>query len=150
MQHTIDPITSIKKRRKSSLLWPSLEAARVRQRGHDVILFEASNDLGGQVLLAAQATWRRLETYCRLAGSTSLKQENVDVRFNVFAGAEDVLEETPDIVVVATGGFPRMLGKEENEEEFCKGFHGTAIYAAFGRLVWGNQHPTRKLGTSLR
>ena len=37
-----------------------LEAARVSAlRGHRVVLFEASGELGGQILLAARATWRR-------------------------------------------------------------------------------------------
>jgi len=37
-----------------------LEAARVSaSRGHDVILLEATNHLGGQVALAARAGWRR-------------------------------------------------------------------------------------------
>ena len=36
-----------------------LEAARVcAERGHDVRLCEASERLGGQVLMAAQASWR--------------------------------------------------------------------------------------------
>ena len=36
------------------------EAARVSaSRGHEVVLFEAANEPGGQVRLAARATWRR-------------------------------------------------------------------------------------------
>ena len=36
-----------------------LEAARVcASRGHQVILYEATANLGGQVVLAAKATWR--------------------------------------------------------------------------------------------
>lgn len=37
-----------------------MEAARVNtRRGHDVVLLEAAGELGGQLLLAARATWRR-------------------------------------------------------------------------------------------
>ena len=37
-----------------------LEAARVcAERGHRVTLFEAASKLGGQLLLASKATWRR-------------------------------------------------------------------------------------------
>ena len=37
-----------------------LEAARVAaERGHKVVLFEAATRLGGQLLLAVRATWRR-------------------------------------------------------------------------------------------
>lgn len=42
------------------------QAARVSaERGHDVVLFEASSQLGGQIILAAKANWRRdLIRYC--------------------------------------------------------------------------------------
>ena len=37
-----------------------LEAARVSaRRGHEVVLMEAAATLGGQLVLAAKATWRR-------------------------------------------------------------------------------------------
>jgi 2,4-dienoyl-CoA reductase-like NADH-dependent reductase (Old Yellow Enzyme family) len=84
-----------------------LEAARVAaQRGHDVVLFEAADRAGGQVLLAAQlrrrrevmgiVEWRLAE--CARAG--------VQLRYNAYAEAADVMAENPDIVVVATGGLP--------------------------------------------
>ena len=84
-----------------------LEAARVSgERGHDVVLMEAAPEAGGQVRLAACLKRRqemigivdwRLEECGRLG---------VDIRFNVFAEADDVLAESPDIVVIATGGLP--------------------------------------------
>lgn len=84
-----------------------LEAARVTgERGHDVVLFEAASDPGGQVRLAARlqrrreiigiADWRA--DRCRAAG--------VDMRFNTYADATDVMAEDPEIVIVATGGIP--------------------------------------------
>lgn len=85
-----------------------LEAARVAaRRGHRVVLFEAAPRLGGQVVLAARAAWRRdligivewLEAEVRLLG--------VDVRTDVLADAATLLAERPDIVVIATGGQPR-------------------------------------------
>ena len=86
-----------------------LEAARVAaQRGHEVVLFEAAGQLGGQVLIAARATWRReLAGFVRWLGS-ELERLGVDVRLNRLAGAEDVLAEAPDVVVVATGGLPNV------------------------------------------
>ena len=86
-----------------------LEAARVSAaRGHNVVLFEASSELGGQMVLAAKATWRR-----GLGGIASwygeeLERLGVDVRLNRFAEAQDVLDEAPDAVVVATGGLPNV------------------------------------------
>ena len=63
-----------------------LEAARVSAaRGHRVVLFEASSELGGQMVLAAKATWRR-----GLGGIASwygeeLERLGVEVRLNRFA-----------------------------------------------------------------
>ena len=84
-----------------------LEAARVSAaRGHEVVLLEATDRLGGQVNLAARLDRRReilgitgwLQSEVELAG--------VDVRLNSYGDADDVLALAPDIVVVATGGIP--------------------------------------------
>ena len=87
-----------------------MEAARVcAERGHDVVLFEAAHELGGQVNLAARAIDRRRD----LIGivdwlRTELDRLNVDVRLNRFVDATDVTAESPDVVVVATGGLPNV------------------------------------------
>jgi 2,4-dienoyl-CoA reductase-like NADH-dependent reductase (Old Yellow Enzyme family) len=84
-----------------------LEAARVSaERGHKVVLLEAAAKLGGQVLLAAKASWRR-----DLIGIVGWLEAEVirlgaDVRCNVFAGVQDINAENPDIVIIATGGVP--------------------------------------------
>ncbi len=86
-----------------------LEAARIcAERGHSVVLFEASGQLGGQLLLAARAIWRR--DLLAIVGwrEQELARLGVDVRFNVYAGAEEVEAENPDIVLVATGGLPDL------------------------------------------
>eukprot|EP00931_Biecheleriopsis_adriatica_P093881 TRINITY_DN67600_c0_g1_i1.p1 TRINITY_DN67600_c0_g1~~TRINITY_DN67600_c0_g1_i1.p1 ORF type:complete len:728 (-),score=130.52 TRINITY_DN67600_c0_g1_i1:324-2246(-) len=88
-----------------------LEAARVSaSRGHNVVLFEAAKELGGQVKLAQRATWRR-----DLGGivdwlAAEMGFLGVDVRLNTFASEEDVLEEAPDVVILATGGIPDDKG----------------------------------------
>lgn len=82
-----------------------LEAAWVAAaRGHDVVLLERSDALGGKIRLAAQlpgrtelagfATWRAAE--CSRRG--------VDVRLRTPATAASVLALSPDAVIVATGG----------------------------------------------
>ena len=84
-----------------------LEAARVcAERGHEVRLCEASGQLGGQVLLAVQASWRR-----DLVGLVDWRKEEierlgVDVRYNRYVEPEAVGEEGADVVIVATGGVP--------------------------------------------
>jgi 2,4-dienoyl-CoA reductase-like NADH-dependent reductase (Old Yellow Enzyme family) len=86
-----------------------LEAARVAaERGHRVVLFEAANRLGGQVLLAARASWRRDLVGLVDWRERELKRLGVQVRLNAYAEAADVLAEQPEIVVVATGGVPDL------------------------------------------
>jgi 2,4-dienoyl-CoA reductase-like NADH-dependent reductase (Old Yellow Enzyme family) len=93
-----------------------LEAARVAaSRGHEVILFEAASALGGQLTLASKATWRRdlMSIVDWLAGQ--LEKLGVDVRLNCLADAEQVLAEAPDVVVIATGGLPKVGHFEGSE-----------------------------------
>ncbi|GEK46266.1 N-methylproline demethylase [Bisbaumannia pacifica] len=84
-----------------------LEAARVAaERGHRVLVLEAASDAGGQVRLTAQSERRREMLGIidwRLAQCEAL---GVEIRYNVWAEAEDVLAEAPEVVIVATGGFP--------------------------------------------
>jgi 2,4-dienoyl-CoA reductase-like NADH-dependent reductase (Old Yellow Enzyme family) len=84
-----------------------LEAARVcAERGHEVVLFEAFDEPGGQVLLAAKVKRRR-----EILGITEwiheeLERLEVDLRLGTLAELEDVMAECPDVVIVATGGIP--------------------------------------------
>ncbi len=84
-----------------------LEAARVSaERGHKIVLFEASGTLGGQINLAARAAWRK-----DLIGIVDwlvaeVERLGVDIRWNCFADQDTVLAENPDVVFNATGGLP--------------------------------------------
>jgi NADPH-dependent 2,4-dienoyl-CoA reductase/sulfur reductase-like enzyme len=93
-----------------------LEAARVAaERGHAVTVLEAQDEPGGQIRLTASLK-RRAEIRgivdWRLAECERL---GAQIRCNVFAEADDVLAEAPDIVVVATGGMPDVSFLEEGE-----------------------------------
>jgi len=84
-----------------------LEAARVaRLRGHDVTLIEASDRLGGQVLLAAKARSRVDMIGITDWLSSEIAELGVEVRCNLYAEPDDVLSYAPDVVIVATGGIP--------------------------------------------
>lgn len=84
-----------------------LEAARVAaERGHKVVLFEAGAKLGGQLLLATKASWRKDLIAIVDWRQAELERFGVDVRLNTFAEADAVLAEEPDTVIVATGGIP--------------------------------------------
>ena len=106
MPHVITPNKERKRRVVVVGAGPAgLEAARVsRSRGHDVILFERNEIVGGQVNLAAKAPQRE-----QMAGiirwfDMETKRLGVDRRLGVEATADMVLTEKPDIVVLATGG----------------------------------------------
>lgn len=94
-----------------------LEAARVAaERGHDVTVFEAAAEPGGQVRLTAQNP-RRAEMIgiidWRMAQCAA---RDVAFRFNTWAEAEDVMALDPDVVIVATGGIPNMALHEARED----------------------------------
>jgi 2,4-dienoyl-CoA reductase-like NADH-dependent reductase (Old Yellow Enzyme family) len=84
-----------------------LEAARVSaERGHHVVLFEAAPKLGGQLLLATRATWRRDLIAIVDWRAAELAKLGVDVRLDTYAGEPEILAEHPDAVIIATGGLP--------------------------------------------
>ena len=84
-----------------------LEAARIAgERGHDVLVFEAASQPGGQVRLAAALKRRREIMGIVDWRMAECERHGVAFRFDTYAEADDVLAEAPDIVVVATGGLP--------------------------------------------
>ena len=94
-----------------------LEAARVSaERGHEVVLFEAANDPGGQIRVAVQAKRRR-----ELIGIADWRAEQcerlgVSLKFNSFADAADIRGLAPDVVIVATGGLPQSTTIEDGAD----------------------------------
>ncbi len=84
-----------------------LEAARVAgERGHDVLVFEAAKDPGGQVRLTAQN--ERRKEMISIIDWRMAQCEKLGVRFKfyTFAEMDTVLAENPDVVIIATGGLP--------------------------------------------
>jgi 2,4-dienoyl-CoA reductase-like NADH-dependent reductase (Old Yellow Enzyme family) len=96
-----------------------LEAARVAgERGHEVTVLEAMPWAGGQIRLAARNPRRR-----DLLGIVEWRERElwrlgVDVRYDCYAEADDVLALAPDVVIVATGGLPREAEVAEGAERF--------------------------------
>jgi NADPH-dependent 2,4-dienoyl-CoA reductase/sulfur reductase-like enzyme len=77
-----------------------------RERGHDVVLLEKQGQVGGQVNLAAKAPKRE-----QMAGiirwfDLETTRLGVERRLNTEADVSMILDERPDIVVLATGGIP--------------------------------------------
>ena len=95
-----------------------LEAARTcAERGHDVVLFEAQDRLGGQLALMARAAERQREVASLVDWLISeVELVGVDVRLGTPVDADAVLAEAPDVVVVATGGRPEVNYLESGAE----------------------------------
>jgi len=84
-----------------------LEAARVaRERGHQVVLFERSSELGGQGRLALKPPHK--ERFGEILRYLIYRVEtlDVDIRLNSAATEDKVMREKPDAVILATGAVP--------------------------------------------
>jgi len=112
-----------------------LEAARVSaRRGHEVVLFEATGELGGQLVLAARATWRRGLGGIQAWLGDEVARLGVSVRLNAYADADEVLAEKPDVVIVATGGVPNP-GR----------FAGSDLACTVWEILSGERKPGRRV-----
>ena len=84
-----------------------LEAARVSaKRGHQVVLFEATDKLGGQINLASQVASRRPLQGIIDWRVTEMAHLGIDVRLGQKVGVGEISAEKPDIIIIATGGTP--------------------------------------------
>lgn len=107
MPHDIPKATTRKKVVVVGAGPAGLEAARVAgERGHQVTVLEAAPEAGGQILLTAKSKRRqdmRGIVDWRLQQCEAL---GVQFRYNVYAETAEVCAENPDVVIIATGGWP--------------------------------------------
>lgn len=84
-----------------------LEAARVcAERGHEVTLLEAADEVGGQVRLAGNAPSREQIDGITRWFAMEVERLHVDLRLSTEADAGAVRGIDPDIVILAQGGRP--------------------------------------------
>ncbi len=84
-----------------------LETARVAaEAGHSVVLFEREHVVGGQLRQAAAGPTREELLDFVFYLERELDRLGVDVRLGVAAMVADVVAETPDLFVCATGAAP--------------------------------------------
>jgi 2,4-dienoyl-CoA reductase-like NADH-dependent reductase (Old Yellow Enzyme family) len=88
-----------------------MAAARIAaERGHEVTLFEASGELGGQNLMTAATESRRGYAEIHRWQAMMLERAGVNVVMNTTIDADTVAREGFRVAVVATGSTPRMDG----------------------------------------
>ena len=93
-----------------------LDAARIlAERGHDVTLMEAASALGGQLRLASGSPTRAQVWGVADWLISEVRRLNIDVQLNTFAEEEEVLALSPDVIIVATGGWPEPDEYEGSE-----------------------------------
>ncbi|MBT9386766.1 N-methyl-L-proline N-demethylase HpbA [Pseudooceanicola sp. CBS1P-1] len=94
-----------------------LEAARVAaERGHEVTVFEAADQPGGQIRLTALQERRREMSSIVAWRFDQCNKLGVTFNFNSYADAPDVLTTSPDEVIIATGGMPHTEVLAEGNE----------------------------------
>jgi 2,4-dienoyl-CoA reductase-like NADH-dependent reductase (Old Yellow Enzyme family)/thioredoxin reductase len=86
-----------------------LEAARVAAlRGHKVTLLEKTSKLGGQLLMASFPPMKQEMVHIIQYLITQVYKAGVQVDLHQEVTAETVKRLQPDVVIVATGGVPRI------------------------------------------
>ncbi|MCB2355711.1 FAD-dependent oxidoreductase [Clostridium estertheticum] len=78
-------------------------------RGHDVTLCESTDTLGGQMRLAAYPPGKGDLTNMVRSYITKCKQYGVKIRMNTLVTPEFLINETPDVAILATGSTPLIL-----------------------------------------
>lgn len=86
-----------------------MEAARVASlRGHDVVLYEKGDELGGQLMLAAASPGKDKINYIMEYYSPQLNRLGVKIHTGVEVTEQLIRKAQPDVVILATGAEPLM------------------------------------------
>ncbi len=94
-------------------------AITAADRGHDVVIFEKDNKLGGQLKIAGKAPFKEDISSILPWFELQVKKRDIEVRLNNIATIEKILELKPDLVLVASGAipaFPSVNGLEHAQE----------------------------------
>jgi NADPH-dependent 2,4-dienoyl-CoA reductase/sulfur reductase-like enzyme len=83
-------------------------ALAANHRGHDVVLFEKSDHWGGQLRLAKEPPGKEKISWFMDYLIHQIEQKDIPVHLGKPATTETLLQENPDMVIIATGAVPSM------------------------------------------
>ncbi len=96
-----------------------IEAAdALLESGHKPVIYEASDHLGGQFLLAGSLPRKNDFAYACEKAIKKIQDEGAEIHLNTKADADTIAKEAPDAVIIATGSDPIILnipGTENTE-----------------------------------
>lgn len=100
-----------------------MEAAlTAKLSGHDVVLFEASDKLGGNLIPASQHSFKEDMRMLNEWFQRELKEKGVEVRLNTPAGVDMIKQLGADVVLEAIGSVPvtpRIPGIDHPKSASC-------------------------------
>ncbi len=108
------------------------EVARVCAiRGHKVSLYEKTNKLGGNIIPGGVPDFKEDDRALVKWYENELKENNIDIHFNIAVTKDLTDKLNPDVIIVATGSTPKILNLEGNKNK---------VYTAQDVLL-GNKTP---------
>ena len=95
------------------------EAARVlAERGHEPVLYEASNRLGGNLIPGGAPAFKEDDIALAKWYEDEMVRLGVEVHMNTKAGEKEILDKSFDAVIMATGSRPKMFSLGDDEKVY--------------------------------
>jgi 2,4-dienoyl-CoA reductase-like NADH-dependent reductase (Old Yellow Enzyme family)/thioredoxin reductase len=85
-----------------------MAALNVKERGHEVSLYESKNKLGGQLLLASKPPGKeKLKTF-RDYLTNQVNEKGIKVYLEKTVAIQDIVASDADVIIISTGGLPAI------------------------------------------